>query len=688
MSAPTKRFGGWVAYLGLGGWAAGAALLWLAAGQRGWSPGELVLAAAVWLAVLAVAAREPVRNLFGPVFWYEVTRVGRRFSTFLFRFVYVAMVGLLLGMMYWSWRDSVRWNSPTGLVSPYKLSEFAASFFNTFMVVQYGVLLVVTPAYVAGAITDEKERKTIDYLFTTDLANREIVFGKLAARVANVFLYVLAGLPVLAFMQLFGGIDPDLVLAGTAAALVTAVGLSAVGIAFSAASKRSRDAIVVSYGMLVLYLFLSLAVGFMMKGFSSRGWTVMDFGGGWKFDWADGTDWLAAGNAAYVVPLGTDWGRDFDPGMVVRMLGRYAAFWGVVSVLAIGWAVTRLRRVALRQQYGVARSKKSLEQVARSRPEMGDRPLVWREVFAADRRVGCFGVFFRIAIVLLVAAVPLIGLWAVFFRDWLSYSAYDEPFAEKWKDYAEGMSGWLRVCTGVLAFLVMFAAALRGAGAVAGEKDRDTWVSLCTTPVSVTEFLSAKWLGAVLNARFALWVLLGVWAVGLALGSVWWFMLPVAALYLFVFTSAFALAGIWCSIGPKTALGANARAFFLAVFLAGGFWLPLIVCCGFPLSLMDVRGEAFSNLAVLPLGATPPVAVGFLPVGSFEKYDSMGLGPFHPEQVASGPCALVFGLIVWGCINLLLFVRVKHRLTQEMNRGRIAPDEPGYVPARRRPAAE
>ena len=675
MPPSPSRFGTALPWLGLLGWVAGAVALWVVGRQRQWSPGELVLAGSVWLLALAVVAREPVRNLFGPVFWYELTRVGRRFVTFLFRFLYVAAVCGLLFLMYLAWRDEVQWSSGSGLIAPSKLSEFAADFFHLFAVVQYGAVLLLTPAYVAGAITDEKERKTIDYLFTTDLANREIVFGKLAARVAAVVFFVLAGLPVIAFLQLFGGIDPDLALAATAASLITVVGLAAVAVALSAAMKRSREAILAAYGLLLLYLFLSAVVAGIMQGLSRQGYTtvhVLD----WTFDFADVTDWLAAGNAVYSLPMATKF-TNFDPGVITPLLGRYALFWAVVSVLAIGWAVTRLRRATLHQRYGESRGKKSVARQAANRPAMGDTPLVWREVFAADRRVGCFGWLFRVVIVGLAAVVPVWVAYLVFVSDrpW-----YRGTFAAQWRDYTDAMSGWVRVSTGVLTFLVCFGAAMRGAGAVAGEKDRDTWVSLCTTPVSVGEFLFAKWLGAVLSMRFALWVLVGIWAVGLALGSVYWFALPVAALFLAVFASAFALAGIWCSISARTALVANVRAFFLTVFLSGGFWLPLLMCCGIPLGMMRVGNEVEKNLIILPIAATPPLITGFAPIGSFEKWEGKGPLIFHPEATEVGPCAPVFGLFIWMAFTAVLYLRVRARLEREMNRGLVLPDERGYVP--------
>lgn len=480
---------------------------------------------------------------------------------------------------------------------------------------------------------------------------------------------------MIAFLQLFGGIDPDLALAATAASLITVVGLAAVAVALSAAMKRSREAILAAYGLLLLYLFLSAVVAGIMQGLSRQGYTAAHILG-WKFDFADVTDWLAAGNAVYSLPMATRF-TNFDPNIITPLLGRYAVFWVVVSVLAIGWAVTRLRQATLHQRYGESQNRKAVIRHAANRPAMGNTPLVWREVFAADRRVGCFGWLFRFVIVGLAAVIPLWVAYLMFVSDrpW-----YNRPFSKQWEDYSEAMNVWVRVSTGVLTFLVCFGAAMRGASAVAGEKDRDTWVSLCTTPVSVGEFLFAKWLGAVLSMRFALWVLVGIWAVGLALGSVYWFALAVTAMFLAVFASAFALAGIWCSISARTALVANIRAFFLTAFLSGGFWLPLLMCCGIPISMMRVGNGIEKNLLILPIAATPPLMTGFSPIGSFEKWDGKGLGPFHPEATDIGPCAPVFGLFVWVAITAVLYLRVKARLEQEMNCGAVLPDERGYVP--------
>ena len=56
----------------------------------------------------------------------------------------------------------------------------------------------MTPAVAAGGIASERQRRTIEYLFATDLSNGEIVLDKLCARLLTVGKLLLATLPVLA----------------------------------------------------------------------------------------------------------------------------------------------------------------------------------------------------------------------------------------------------------------------------------------------------------------------------------------------------------------------------------------------------------------------------------------------------------------------------------------------------------
>ena len=57
------------------------------------------------------------------------------------------------------------------------------------------------------SLSEEKDRHTLPLLLTTQLTDREIVWGKAAARVLFVLAAVAAGAPVLVLTLFFGGVD-------------------------------------------------------------------------------------------------------------------------------------------------------------------------------------------------------------------------------------------------------------------------------------------------------------------------------------------------------------------------------------------------------------------------------------------------------------------------------------------------
>src|SRR6266852_542152 len=127
------------------------------------------------------------------------------------------------------------------------MSKVAITFFFYFLMCQLSVVLLLTPAFTASAIAEEKDRKTLEFLLATDLRNREIVLSKLAARLANMTLIILTGLPILSLTQFFGGIDPDLLVASFAGLGLTMLSLAGLSMLMSVYAKKPRDAIVLTY---------------------------------------------------------------------------------------------------------------------------------------------------------------------------------------------------------------------------------------------------------------------------------------------------------------------------------------------------------------------------------------------------------------------------------------------------------
>ena len=198
-----------------------------------WFGGSLAPSQRVVLwGLLIVAAAGLLRRgwvqLFGPVLFYELLRIGRRGRYVAVRCLYALALLAFLLCVYAVWLDTVR--IVRGEMTTHDLALFAASFFYVFSGVQLGIVFLLTPAYTAGVLAEEKERGTLEALLATDLRDREIVLGLFIARLLNLTLLLLTGLPILSLLQFMGGVDPNLVVTAFVAAGCTMVSLASVSI--------------------------------------------------------------------------------------------------------------------------------------------------------------------------------------------------------------------------------------------------------------------------------------------------------------------------------------------------------------------------------------------------------------------------------------------------------------------------
>lgn len=321
------------------------------------------LLAGIWLLVLAFICRRGIRQLFGPVFVYEALRLARHPRYLLARVAFAVLLAGLFTYAYFHWAKSNADVNVGNALSIHAEAELAETFFSIYMVVQFAMVVLLTPAFVAGAIAEEKERRTLEFMLATDLANREIVLGKLAARVGNMTLFLLAGLPVLSFVQFFGGVDPDRLVAGFAATLVTMLGLSAVSLFCSVTSRRTRDAVVLAYFLTITYLGASFILSELnVPGASMRA--------------TDNAD-------VYAISIG-------NPVVAIReleyrgnealwmILGHLALFHAAVVSIFAGWSLWCFRSVALRQSHRVVEAA-ATNQRLRDRSAVGDDPMKWKE---------------------------------------------------------------------------------------------------------------------------------------------------------------------------------------------------------------------------------------------------------------------------------------------------------------------
>lgn len=132
----------------------------------------------------------------------------------------------------------------------------------------------LTPALTATAISSEYEKLTLEMLQATPLAAHTILFGKLVSTAGYIFLLLFAAVPLVSLVFIFGGVAPaDLLLA----ALViwsTAMTFGMIGLFFSAWRKRTIQAVVLSYLVILLMIGGTYAVyifwGVITQGFPPR----------------------------------------------------------------------------------------------------------------------------------------------------------------------------------------------------------------------------------------------------------------------------------------------------------------------------------------------------------------------------------------------------------------------------------
>src|SRR5262249_23205238 len=151
------------------------------------------------------------------VLYHEMLLGSRRSQLYWLRWVYAAWLVLQLAFLaFVHWTTSYMWQALPGHSRDSDatiLADFATDYVQIFLVQHFVLLVLGTPALVAGALTDEKARGTLQYLLTANLRPGEIILGKFLGRGFQVLVLALPGLPLFGFFAVYAGLNPDLFLA-------------------------------------------------------------------------------------------------------------------------------------------------------------------------------------------------------------------------------------------------------------------------------------------------------------------------------------------------------------------------------------------------------------------------------------------------------------------------------------------
>ncbi|KRW91666.1 membrane protein [Alicyclobacillus tengchongensis] len=148
------------------------------------------------------------------------------------------------------------------LVQPTKSQQV----FVLLSLLQMTVVAFLAPAFAAGSVSGERERKTLAVLLTTPVSPIGILLGKVLSSSALLVLLVVVTLPVYSLVFLFGGAVPQEVVSVLAFQLLTIVVISTICVLFSTIALRSTWSTVFSYGTVGLMMVVFGALGYGLKG--------------------------------------------------------------------------------------------------------------------------------------------------------------------------------------------------------------------------------------------------------------------------------------------------------------------------------------------------------------------------------------------------------------------------------------
>ena len=448
--------------------------------------------------------------LLGPVFRAELLRTARRRRYYVARTIY----GMVLFFIIWIGYEQATAVSSTITID--QAATFASWTFSSVAVVQLITILVLIPPLFGGAIADEKQRKTLHYLMASRLSSFEIVVDKVLGRAPHLAIFLALSLPVICLLGLFGGVAPEYVAGAFLGTFSTAAMAVALTVLVSTLARRVRQAVLIAYVLLLAWQFVPVIIYVCARLYPVA------------YSWIEPINtWVGATSPLFVYGTTmTRMGR-MARGMAGLVVEQFLWMVGLqlgASALMILLAVWRLRPTFRRQEATQPRRKWFERKTARparaprwwDRPECGEDAMGWKERYFARTDIVTKLVVLPATVAVSVILVLSVGidesliraftdLWNGGFRGWGG---------------GEALVGHLRVASAWYVAIWLLAVAGASASSVAVEREEDTWTSLTSTPLTGWEILRGKVLGAVWAQRGFAAIPLGLWTIGLLIGSV------------------------------------------------------------------------------------------------------------------------------------------------------------------------
>ncbi|MBT6270385.1 MAG: ABC transporter permease subunit [Phycisphaerae bacterium] len=197
-------------------------------------------------------------SIFNPICWRLIGTASRRRKDLYLRSGYVAILATVLffGLLI----------LPT--VSRFSLRDLAAGSANIFVllsVLQLLLIWLLTPIFMASAITKEANPKTWDILLSTPLSPLQIVLGNLFGRLFFITALLIGALPLMVATQFFGGVSIETILLTQLVAFCLAFTIASAAIAMSVTRTAGRKAAVSFFIITVIYILGTYAIDLFLR---------------------------------------------------------------------------------------------------------------------------------------------------------------------------------------------------------------------------------------------------------------------------------------------------------------------------------------------------------------------------------------------------------------------------------------
>lgn len=372
----------------------------------------------------------------------------------------------------------------TGALSVRELARAGARTFTWISYLQVALICLLTPVFMAGAISQEANPRTWDILLTTPLGNLQIVLGNLFGRLFFILALLFSTLPIFTVTQYFGGVPGKSIFASYAIAGTSSLLVAAIAITLCVNRTAGRRAVFWFYAAVVMYLFVTYAADLQLRrqvavGSSEYFTTLLT-----PLNPFLALEVLLQSNTYRPHDLagtGASWIMEM---WLTRPIAVFCWLCAIISLVLIAWSTLRVRIIGARtgvvpwyrRVLGIG-AKGAVERPAR---KVGHNPIAWRESVARGKTLAAIVArwgFVALGIAIGVAMVLLFhtGAW----------NAADLQFA---------------VVTVLAAEIVVIAlvAINTSATAVSREREDGTLDLILATPIQPGPYLAGKLRGLIM----------------------------------------------------------------------------------------------------------------------------------------------------------------------------------------------